>query len=44
MRIPKPKNYQNIPIGRGCMNFKNKALIIGWAQCISDMVNKMASA
>ena len=26
------------------MNFTNKALIIGWAQRISDMVNTMASA
>ena len=25
------------------MNFKNKVFKIGWAQCISDLVSKMAS-
>ena len=40
----KTKNEQNIPIGRGCMNSKNKAFTIGWAQCISDTISKMASA
>ena len=40
----KTKNEQNIPIGRGCMNSKNKAFTIGRAQCISDTVSKMASA
>ena len=40
----KTKNEQNIPIGRGCMNSKNKAFTIGWAQSISDTVSKMASA
>ena len=40
----KTKNEQNIPIGRGCMNSKNKAFTIGWAQCISDKASKMPSA
>ena len=34
--LQKSKNYQNIPIGRGCMNFKNLAFILGWAQSLSD--------
>ena len=32
--------YQNIAIGRGCMNFKNLAFILGWAQSHSDFFSK----
>ena len=39
----KKSKMSQIFLGRGCMNSKNKAFTIRWAQCISDTVSKMAS-
>ena len=36
----KGKNCQNIPILRGCMNFKNLAFTLGWAQSVSNFFSK----
>ena len=38
------KDWKNIPILRGCMNFKNLSFPIGWAQCISNIISRVVFA